>query len=152
MVWLLNLQVELLETRIAAEIIRQIPFTATARRWGDEVYFAMPAVVTKKPDARDVIKPGELAYWAEGCCIAIGFGPTPVSRGKEIRLTARTNIWGKSLTDVNSQRGRFGQDAVCRLLRSSRWLLSRCGGYYLKIMRNLRHGAQHNGRGTVFFR
>lgn len=31
---------------------------------------------------------------------AIGFGPTPVSRGKESRLAAKTNIWGKALGDV----------------------------------------------------
>jgi hypothetical protein len=28
--------------------------------------------------------------------IAIGFSRTPISQGNEIRLAARTNIWGKA--------------------------------------------------------
>ena len=45
-------------------------------------------------DAKDVINLGEIAYWIEGKCIAIGYGKTPISQNNEIRLAAKTNIWG----------------------------------------------------------
>ena len=94
------IDIEPLDTPTTAEIIRYIPFTSTAQTWGEEVYFPAPADVTKETDARDVVEPGEIAYWTEGKCIAIGFGRTPISQGDEIRLAAKTNIWGKAVTDV----------------------------------------------------
>ncbi len=97
-----TLETEIFDTATANEILKHAPFTSCARTWGNEVYFSTPVNVEKEPDARDVVEQGELAFWVEGQCIAIGYGPTPVSHGDEIRLADATNIWGRSLTDVRS--------------------------------------------------
>ena len=96
----ISLVAKLLDTPTAKEILKHVPFTSTVNIWGDEVYFDTPISVSKEADAKDIIEAGELAFWVEGSCVAIGFGPTPISQGNEIRLAAKTNIWGQSLTDV----------------------------------------------------
>ena len=96
----ISLVAELLDTPTAKEILNHVPFTSSANTWGDEVYFDTPIVTSKEANARDIVVAGELAFWVEGSCIAVGFGPTPISQGDEIRLAAKTNIWGQSLTDV----------------------------------------------------
>ena len=97
-----TLNIKLRSTNTANAIKNILPFKSIVKTWGDEIYFEIP--VEKKldleSDAKDIIDLGEVAYWIDGKSIAIGYGKTPISQNNEIRLAAKTNIWGDAVLDV----------------------------------------------------
>lgn len=106
-------RVQLRNTNTANAIFAALPFQSKAQTWGDEVYFSTPVSnQTLEDDAKDVIQLGELAYWVEGNCIAIGFGPTPISQADEIRLAARTNIWADTDYDLTTLKNVRSGDTI----------------------------------------
>ncbi|MFX1465604.1 MAG: cyclophilin-like fold protein [Promethearchaeota archaeon] len=75
-----------------------LPFEASANTWGDEIYFSIP-VETGEENTQETVDMGDLAYWPPGNAMCIFFGPTPMSRGDEIRPASEVNVFGNIPVD-----------------------------------------------------
>ena len=97
-----TINIKLRSNKTASAIKNILPFKSIVKTWGEEIYFEIPIEesLDLENDAKDIINVGEIAYWIEGKCIAIGYGRTPISKGNEIKLAARTNIWGDALLNI----------------------------------------------------
>lgn len=71
-----------------------LPITGRANLWGDEIYFSIP-VEAPPENGKTVVDLGDLAYWPPGNAFCIFFGPTPMSRGDEIRPASAVNVFGR---------------------------------------------------------
>jgi len=95
-----TLDAELLDTPTAKTVLAALPLSSVVLTWGEEIYFDVPITAVREATARDVVTPGEIAYWPEGPALAIGFGRTPISRGTETRLASPCNVFACALGDV----------------------------------------------------
>lgn len=88
----------LLDNPTADAIWDALPLDAAASTWGDEIYFSIPVHVDVQ-DGQEVVDLGDLGYWPPGSAFCIFFGPTPMSRGKEIRPASAVSVFGKVTGD-----------------------------------------------------
>ncbi len=75
-----------------------LPIVARANTWGDEIYFSIPVDVGAE-NPKEIVDIGDLGYWPPGNAFCIFFGPTPASRGDEIRPASPVNVVGRVLGD-----------------------------------------------------
>jgi len=92
---------ELNDSRAAAAIAAKLPITAKAETWGDEIYFGLPfAAPSDVP--QETVALGDLGYWPPGKAFCIFFGPTPMSRGDEIRPASEVTVVGRITGDARA--------------------------------------------------
>lgn len=84
--------------KTAEAIWNALPFEASANTWGDEIYFSIP-VEAGEENAQETVDMGDLGYWPPGNAMCIFFGPTPMSKGNEIRPASPVNVFGKITAD-----------------------------------------------------
>jgi len=87
-------EAELNDTRTAEAIWQALPLRARANTWGEEIYFSIP-VKLETERGQEVVEKGDLGYWAPGAAFCIFFGPTPASRGDEIRPASAVTVFGR---------------------------------------------------------
>lgn len=91
-----KVQVEaiLKDSQTARAIWAALPIQARVSTWGDEIYFSIPVTLYEE-SAEETVALGDLGYWPPGNALCIFFGPTPMSRGNEIRPASPVNVFGR---------------------------------------------------------
>ena len=87
------------DSSTADKVWGALPITSTASAWGDEIYFRAP-IEAEEDDAQEVVSMGDVAFWPPGQALCLFFGPTPASRGDEIRPASPVNVVGSIQGDA----------------------------------------------------
>ncbi|MBI4295216.1 MAG: hypothetical protein HY669_03515 [Chloroflexi bacterium] len=86
---------ELNDSTSAAALWQALPITGVAQTWGNEIYFSIPLELEPE-DPKAIVTAGDLGYWPPSSAFCIFFGPTPASRGNEIRPASPVNLMGRA--------------------------------------------------------
>ncbi|MBI5116730.1 hypothetical protein HZA56_09680 [Candidatus Poribacteria bacterium] len=92
-------EAELNLSKTAELVWNALPVESIANTWGDEIYFDLP-IRTGIENGVEIVEVGDLGYWPQGPSFCIFFGPTPVSKGNEIRPASAVNLIGRVLGDA----------------------------------------------------
>ena len=82
------------DSTTADALWKALPVTGTVETWGDEIYFSIPVDCPEADDAQATVDKGALAYCPPGGALCLFWGPTPMSRGNEIRPASPVNVLG----------------------------------------------------------
>lgn len=107
-----ELTASLRDTTTADKVWDALPIEAAGNTWGDEIYFEVPIQADEEPEATEVVDFGDIGYWPPGSAFCIFFGPTPASRGDEIRAASAVNIFGEIEGDPTILKGVRSGDSI----------------------------------------
>jgi hypothetical protein len=94
-----TVRAELNDTRTATAIWDALPIEARGNTWGDEIYFSIP-VRLETERGQETVHLGDLGYWEPGSALCIFYGPTPASRGDDIRPASPVTVFGHCVDDA----------------------------------------------------
>jgi uncharacterized protein len=90
---------ELNDSPTASAIWDALPIEAKVSTWGDEIYFDI-GISAPRDASQDVVDLGDLGFWPPGRAFCVFFGPTPMSRGDEIRPASAVTVVGRVTGDA----------------------------------------------------
>ncbi len=96
----IEVEAELVDNATSDAIWGVLPLESKANTWGQEIYFSIPVDIEPE-NGQEVVSVGDIAYWPPGKAFCIFFGPTPASRGNEIRAASNVNVFGKVTSDLD---------------------------------------------------
>lgn len=82
-------------------ILAKLPIEIMINRWGDELYTEPMPVKVGSENAKSVVTLMDVAYWPEGNALCLFFGPTPISKGNEIKPYSPVNVVGRIVSKEN---------------------------------------------------
>jgi len=85
-------------------ILEKLPIKVKINRWGDELYTDPMPVNVKEENAKSLVNLMDVAYWPQGQGLCLFFGPTPISKGNEIKPYSPVNVIGKIVSKENIAR------------------------------------------------
>ena len=94
----IELEAALNDSRTADAIWEILPLKARFNTWGDEIYFSIPVSIELE-NGQELVEVGDLGYWPRGKAFCIFFGPTPMSKGEEVRPASAVTVFGKITGD-----------------------------------------------------
>jgi len=90
------------DNETARQVAAILPITSEAGRWGEEIFFEIPLNCRLAPYARDLMQPGEIAFWPPGRALCVFWGRTPSSQEGEIRAASPVNPIGRVTGDIRA--------------------------------------------------
>ena len=82
-------------------ILAKLPIEVMINRWGDELYTEPIPVKVRPENAKSAVTLMDVAYWPEGNALCLFFGPTPISKGNEIKPYSPVNVVGRIVSKEN---------------------------------------------------